>query len=290
MATRDDETFVILEERGSRRRAVVVAVLAFVAAGGMGALSYYLWQELQTSQAAEKHLAGEMKTLSDALELHRATSVDLDGKLGKCNEDLTVQKTAVEDTEKKRVDLDADLTACRSSEKNLAQQAAAAKELLAEFKSLTASFQKMIDSGKLAVVFRRGQMVVKLPAAILFPSGSAELSEEGQAALGEVASILRQLRGRRFTVAGHTDNVPVVQASFHDNWELSAARAVTVTKLLIAKGMPATSLVAAGYSEYDPVAANAGGTGRQKNRRIEIILAPNLKKMNLPQVAAGRRR
>ena len=289
MATRDDETFVILEERGSRRRAVVVAVLAIAAAGGLGALSYHLWQELQTSQAAEKHIAGEMKTLSDALELHRATSVDLDGKLGKCNEDLTVQKTAVEDTEKKRVDLDADLTACRSSEKNLAQQAAAAKELLAEFKSLTASFQKMIDSGKLAVVFRRGQMVVKLPAAILFPSGSAELSEEGQAALGEVASILRQLRGRRFTVAGHTDNVPVVQASFHDNWELSAARAVTVTKLLIAKGMPATSLVAAGYSEYDPVAANAGGAGRQKNRRIEIILAPNLKKMNLPQVAAGRR-
>jgi chemotaxis protein MotB len=289
MATRDDETFVILEERGSRRRAVVVAVLAFAAAGGLGALSYHLWQELQTSQAAEARLAGEMKTLSDALELHRATSVDLDGKLGKCNEDLTVQKTAVEDTEKKRTDLDADLTACRSSEKNLAQQAAAAKELLAEFKSLTASFQKMIDSGKLAVVFRRGQMVVKLPAAILFPSGSAELSEEGQAALGEVASILRQLRGRRFTVAGHTDNVPVVQASFLDNWELSAARAVTVTKLLIAKGMPATSLVAAGYSEYDPVAANAGGAGRQKNRRIEIILAPNLKKMNLPQVAAGRR-
>jgi chemotaxis protein MotB len=289
MASRDDETFVILEERGGRRRLLVVAILAFAAAGGLGALAYYQWDQLQTAGATQKRLSAEMKTLSDALELHRATSVDLDGKLGRCNEDLTVQKTAVEDTEKKRVDLDADLAACRSSEKTLAQQAAAAKELVAEFKSLTASFQKMIDSGKLDVVFRRGQMVVKLPAAILFPSGSAELSEEGQAALGEVASILRQLRGRRFTVAGHTDNVPVVQASFHDNWELSAARAVTVTKLLIAKGMPATSLVAAGYSEYDPVAANAGTTGRQKNRRIEIILAPNLKKMNLPQVAAGRR-
>jgi chemotaxis protein MotB len=289
MASRDDETFVILEERGSRRRAVVIAIVAIAAAGGLGVLSYYQWEQLQAAGATQKRLSAEMKTLSDALELHRATSVDLDGKLGRCNEDLTVQKTAVEDTEKKRVDLDADLAACRSSEKTLAQQAAAAKELVAEFKSLTASFQKMIDSGKLDVVFRRGQMVVKLPAAILFPSGSAELSEEGQAALGEVASILRQLRGRRFTVAGHTDNVPVVQASFHDNWELSAARAVTVTKLLIAKGMPATSLVAAGYSEYDPVAANAGTTDRQKNRRIEIILAPNLKKMNLPQVAAGRR-
>jgi chemotaxis protein MotB len=197
MASRDDETFVILEERGSRRRAVVIAILAFAAAGGLGVLSYYQWEQLQAAGATQKRLSAEMKTLSDALELHRATRVDLDGKLGRCNEDLTVQKTAVEDTEKKRVDLDADLTACRSSEKSLAQQAAAAKELLAEFKSLTASFQKMIDSGKLDVVFRRGQMVVKLPAAILFPSGSAELSEEGQAALGEVASILRQLRGRR---------------------------------------------------------------------------------------------
>jgi chemotaxis protein MotB len=289
MASRDDETFVILEERGGRRRLVVVAILAFAAAGGLAALAYYQWEQLQLAGATQKRLSAEMKTLSDALELHRATSVDLDGKLGRCNEDLTVQKTAADETEKKRVDLDADLTACRSSEKTLAQQAAAAKELLAEFKSLTASFQKMIDSGKLDVVFRRGQMVVKLPAAILFPSGSAELSEEGQTALGEVASILRQLRGRRFTVAGHTDNVPVVQASFHDNWELSAARAVTVTKLLISKGMPAASLVAAGYGEYDPVAANSGTAGRQKNRRIEIILAPNLKKMNLPQVAAGRR-
>jgi len=288
MAGRDDETFVI-HELGSRRRATAVAVIAFAAAAGLGVLSYYQWERLQAAEATQKRLAGEMKTLSDALELHRATRVDLDGKLSRCNEDLTVQKTSVEDTEKKRVDLDADLAACRSSEKSLAEQAAAAKELIGEFKALTASFQKMIDSGKLDVVFRRGKMVVKLPAAILFPSGSAELSEEGQTALGEVAGILRQLRGRRFTVAGHTDNVPVVQAAFHDNWELSAARAVTVTKVLVAKGMPAASLVAAGYSEHDPVAANAGAAGRQKNRRIEIILEPNLKKMNLPQVAAGRR-
>src|SRR5262249_53941774 len=144
----------------------------------------------------------------------------------------------------------------------------------------------MIDSGKLDVTFRRGQMVVKLPAAILFPSGSADISDEGKGALGEVAAVLRGVRSRRFTIAGHTDNVPVVQSSFHDNWELSAARAVMVTKLLIAKGMPAGSLVAAGYGEHDPVASNATPEGRQRNRRIEIILEPNLRKVAVPEAAA----
>ncbi len=282
----DEETFVMMERSGRRR--AIVTVLSFAVAVCLGGLSWLLWRDLETARGEGKRLAGENKTLSDALELHRATSVDLDGKLTRCNEDLSSEKTTKAETEQKRVSLEADLAACQSSAKSLGQQAAEAKELLAELKDLTARFQKMIDSGKLEVTFRRGQMVVKLPAAILFASGSADLSDEGQAALAEVAGILRQIRGRRFTVAGHTDNVPVVQSVFHDNWELSAARAVMVTKLLIAKGMPAANLVAAGYGEHDPVAANAMPAGRQQNRRIEIILEPNLKKVTVPQTAVTR--
>jgi chemotaxis protein MotB len=129
-------------------------------------------------------------------------------------------------------------------------------------------------------------MVVKLPAAILFPSGSAVLSEEGKGALTEVASVLRTMRGRRFTIAGHTDNVPVVQAPFHDNWELSSARAVTVTELLVAKGVPGPNLVAAGFGEFYPISGNGTASGRQRNRRIEILLEPNLKKVPVAQAQA----
>jgi chemotaxis protein MotB len=119
-------------------------------------------------------------------------------------------------------------------------------------------------------------MIVELPAQVLFPSGSAELTADGRKALGEVAKILRSMPRRRFIVAGHTDNVPVSTDRFASNWELSSARAVEVTAEMIRGGLRPEQLVAAGYSEHDPVARNTSDAGRQKNRRIEIILEPRL--------------
>jgi chemotaxis protein MotB len=90
-----------------------------------------------------------------------------------------------------------------------------------------------------------------------------------------VAKILRSVPRHHFLVGGHTDNVPAVK-EYKSNWELSAARALRVTDALIAHGMPPKRLVLAGYSEYDPVASNGSEAGRQKNRRIEIILEPHV--------------
>src|SRR5205814_2173153 len=115
--------------------------------------------------------------------------------------------------------------------------------------------------GKLQVAVRRGRMIVKLPAGVLFPSGSAELSPEGKPALDEVAKVLRQFRDRQFIVAGHTDNVPIGPSSYKSNWELSTARAVTVTEYLIKKRMSARNLSAAGYAEFDPVISNRTPAG-----------------------------
>ena len=134
----------------------------------------------------------------------------------------------------------------------------------------------MIDSGKLDVSFRNGKMVVKLPASVLFASGSAELSDGGKQALAEVAAVLKQMPDRRFTVGGHTDNVPIRTPRFPSNWELSTARAVEVTRLLIEAGMRPEVVGAAGYAEFDPVADNSTPEGRAQNRRIEIILMPTI--------------
>jgi len=135
----------------------------------------------------------------------------------------------------------------------------------------------MISSGKLDVMWRRGKMVVKLPEAVLFPSGSADLSEGGRAAIGEVAAILKDMSSRRFTVSGHTDNVPLGKDDpFRSNWELGSARAVAVLQVLIAKGVPPKNLSASAFAQYDPVASNTTKTGRARNRRIEIILEPQL--------------
>jgi chemotaxis protein MotB len=78
-------------------------------------------------------------------------------------------------------------------------------------------------------------------------------------------------------VAGHTDNVPVTPPSpFKNNLELSTARALTVATQLVSAGMNASRLVAAGYSEFEPVRENTTEAGRQENRRIEIVLLPNI--------------
>jgi chemotaxis protein MotB len=94
-----------------------------------------------------------------------------------------------------------------------------------------------------------------------------------------VAAILKDFSDRKFIVAGHTDNVALKSGKFKDNWDLSTARAITVTTFLIEKGVNPTSLSAAGYGEFDPIADNGTEDGRQQNRRIEIILAPNIEEL-----------
>ena len=148
----------------------------------------------------------------------------------------------------------------------------------AQFEALTARFQSMIDAGKLEVVRRDGRMMLKLPDQILFPSGQKRLKKGGREALEEVAVVLKEAAADRdFLVAGHTDNVPTGRRSrFRSNWELSTARATEVVQLLTEAGVPPESLAAAGYGEFDPIADNDSEEGREKNRRLEIILLPRI--------------
>jgi chemotaxis protein MotB len=103
-----------------------------------------------------------------------------------------------------------------------------------------------------------------------------------------VAQVLATIGDRRFMVSGHTDNVPIKTARFPSNWELSTARAVEVVQLLVAGGMKPTVLGAAGYGENDPVATNDTPEHKAQNRRIEIVLEPNLSDLpNLDNLLAG---
>lgn len=153
----------------------------------------------------------------------------------------------------------------------------------AEFEALTERFAAMIDAGQLEVVRRDGRMMLKLPDDILFPSGQKRLKRGGREALVKVAAVLSEAASdREFLVAGHTDDVPVGRRSrFASNWELSTARATEVVKLLVDQGVPPESLAAAGYGEYDPIASNDTPEGRERNRRLEIILLPRIEDLGL---------
>ena len=106
--------------------------------------------------------------------------------------------------------------------------------------------------------------------------------------LTEVASVLSSIENRDFQIAGHTDNIPIKSAKFPSNWELSTQRAVVVTKYLTDKGVDPARVSAAGYADSQPVASNADPDGRKQNRRIEIVLQPNLDELPDLSSLAGK--
>ena len=169
----------------------------------------------------------------------------------------------------------ADLSETQRALTELQERERQAQARLDTFKNLLSRFKAMIESGKLRVRVVRNRMVVELPEGVLFDSGKAEVKTEGQKTLAEVAGVLKDIKDREFQIAGHTDNIPV-RRRFKSNWELSTARAVTVAQFLIKEGMSKSRLSAAGYADSQPVASNKSKEGRAKNRRIEIVLVPNL--------------
>ena len=90
--------------------------------------------------------------------------------------------------------------------------------------------------------------------------------------LGEIANLLNVDRRHPIVVEGHTDYVPIASAQYPSNWELSTARATTVVRNLIGRGVNRNRLSASGYADLHPVASNATASGRQLNRRVEILL------------------
>jgi chemotaxis protein MotB len=266
----DGVTYVVAPRpRRSAQRAVWLAVLLFAIAAVLVYYASQLFVQHEATRTALSSARGEL------IELQRKSS-DRGSKLVSLAQQNKQSDEALKQANDKLLELNTELAAAQTRLAELDEERSAIRDQLAEFQQLTRQFQRMIDSGRLKVTFRRGRMIVELPAQVLFPSGSAELTDDGSKALDDVAKILRGMHDRRFIVAGHTDNVPVANEHFANNWELSSARAVHVTAQLIRGGLRPEQLVAAGYSEYDPVARNVNETGRQKNRRIEIILEPRL--------------
>jgi chemotaxis protein MotB len=156
---------------------------------------------------------------------------------------------------------------------------AAAEERAATFRALIDKLKSMIEGGQLKVTVRSGKMLIVLSNEVLFDSGKTQLKPAGKTALTAVANALASIKDRRFVVAGHTDNVQIATAQFPSNWELSTARAVEVTRLLVAGGVAPTALAASGYGEFDPVAPNDTPANKALNRRIEIEMQPNLSEL-----------
>jgi len=117
----------------------------------------------------------------------------------------------------------------------------------------------------------RGYLISILTDKILFDSGKANLKPDAFPLLTKIAAVLKKIDNEVY-VEGHTDNVPIHTVEFPSNWELSAARAASVAKYFIEQGISPSRLVIAGYADTRPVASNDTPQGRQKNRRIDILI------------------
>jgi chemotaxis protein MotB len=187
--------------------------------------------------------------------------------------DLQAQANQLESA---KVECEQKLTATSSSKEELSQEL---EKKTQTYENLMGSLKDEINAGKIKISEMKDRLTVNLIDKILFDSGSIEIKDEGKVALTKIADVLKSVQGKRIQVEGHTDNVrlgPTLAKKFPTNWELSVARATAVVKHLSGNGVPDKRLSATGYSEFQPVSSNDTPDGKRQNRRIEIVLVPEL--------------
>lgn len=266
-----------------RKTNTMIAAALAVLIAGCGVPKKEHAAVLKQLEDTKMELADTQKAKADSEEALNAELARLNNQIKALGEQQATLQTMLDEAnaslsmyESKTGGLEQALKATKADLDELKKQRAAAEARLRRYRELASRLASMVESGKLKVKVRNGKMVIELANNILFESGKTALKAEGQSALTELAAVLQTIKDRAFLVTGHTDNVPIAASSFKSNWELSTARAVNVVQYLQDGGVDPTKLAAAGYGEYDPVAPNETDEGKALNRRIEIVLMPNL--------------
>ncbi|MBD8694755.1 flagellar motor protein MotD [Stenotrophomonas sp. CFBP 13718] len=136
---------------------------------------------------------------------------------------------------------------------------------------LTAALTPLIDRGMITVRRTELWIEVEINSDILFPTGASMLDVHARDTLAKLAEVLRDVPNS-VRVEGHTDNIPIATAQFPSNWELSAARAASVVHLFADQGLQPARLAMVGYGEFRPREDNTSADGRNRNRRVMVII------------------
>lgn len=207
--------------------------------------------------------------------------------LERSNEALDRERVALvdemEDLRQERESLSVDVAKLARTKDLLSEHLRERDSQVEELSKLRSTYRGLVDdleselaSGQIQIEQLREGIRLNLAQDILFRSGSATLEGRGVAVLHKVARKLRELT-HTVEVRGHTDDVPlseVLAKRYGTNWELAAARAASVVRLLQNEGVAPSRLSAISHGEYAPVASNDSPEGRARNRRIEIRLRP----------------
>lgn len=270
----------------------LLGVSFLLAIGGCG-YSEDEWQAqlakyARLNQQYQDEQAAHAKTREE-LEETRQRVMNLSGELEKMGLNMDTLNKQLQESGTENQQMAASLDQLRQALEEYKQRATQLERIKKRFELLRNKLKKLVTLG-LKVEIRRNRMVIRLPGDVLFASGKDKLRDEGLKVLDAVADVIRndkQLKARYFQVAGHTDNKPLRGGRFGDNWGLSAMRARQVLLYLVAPttdkhgggGLDPNRLHLAGYGPTDPVASNDTDEGRQQNRRVEMVLMPDVEEM-----------
>lgn len=201
---------------------------------------------------------------------------DSSNRIARLQKEQAASEERLEKMLSARDDLESDVDELKTALDELQKQKQITDRRISEFKDLLIRFQSVEG---LTVRIDRGRMVLSMSSDVLFPSGSGDLSETGEKTVRKVAQVLKGIEGRKFQIEGHTDSDPILKPEKMTNWELASKRSLNVLHTMIEEGVRKENISAASYGDSLPVASNATAAGKAKNRRIEIVLMPDLSEL-----------
>lgn len=240
-----------------------------------------LTSQLATLNDKHKALSDENDSLKEQIKKLNGDVADITGQR---NELDKVLKLKTDDLSKAILESRIKVVYLEAQNKILKENVAQLQTKSREVETQSNTFQELVQEmkgeiaqGQIAITELKGKLTMDVVDKILFASGESAVKKEGLAVLKRVVEILKTVKDKNIRVEGHTDNIQITSRLakvYPTNWELSAARAINVTKYLQQQGMDSKILSATAFGEFQPLADNSTPEGRAKNRRIAIILFP----------------
>lgn len=256
--------------KNSFLRLSVICLLAFSMSG-----CTFIFKKGQRSDASKiQQLQSEVDRLN----------YDYQSKFDGLNSELSQLETTNASLEARKRQLEQEAAELQRKTQNLEQAAnkleRTADELDTAKRELESRLRREIGDNEVKVERLQRGLVITFVAEVLFDSGKAVVKSASAQTLDKVARVLNTtVKDHNIGIEGHTDNVPITKSNWKSNWELSSHRALNVLHELVNKhNVDPVRLSATGHGEYRPVASNSTASGRQQNRRVEIVILPNIEK------------
>ena len=235
-------------------------------------------QEVKALKEENLNLQAEIKRLTSDLELVQKSEKDfLSKKLEEQAEQLQSEYN------RKLNQFTIQLARLREREQELTVENTKLKEQLEKVSSITKKeleekLKDEIGNGDMNITQEKGRVIINVYDRITFDLGNGELKKSGNKTLNKIISVLNQYKDRKIYIEGNTDNLPIRGGKYKDNWELSTYRALSVLRYILTRtSIPEKNFAAVGNGEFNPIKTNSSEQNRSINRRVDIVLLPNLK-------------